>query len=339
MLQPLLPRSAQLAELGVLYDSLVRGVIYLNQNPTDSLVEQRILELKQMLLKLNPNMLPLAQRRLSKKIPTGCLLYLQNHLAELIFTRNGSFNLGGCYAVKALLRSHLNAFFTEEWRNQTLKIVDRLISDVSFRSKFFTPLIPCHEFHDYIREDLELPFNEMLSAWHVRKSLLISFFSLIAQIRPETNCYAIASVEIFFSEHPDAVLDLLIDLIPKGRFTFQGQEIPLGELLKFHFFFDKTNRNPVEGSLKLRLFQNVMLGLFVFIVINGNSVPFIISNTNSVPFVDCVFKSSREKIIEVWIDYIAESLKLGSPHFHESPNGKQFMSRLKGEIEKKILVN
>lgn len=165
-------------------------------------------------------------------------------LVRMIFTPDGAFNEGGCYAVKILMDSSVSLIIAEERRAQILEIVERLTIDASFRDKFMKPFAVQEKLHDLIRIDLKLPITEEIAFLYVRWDLLIALFSLIGQIE-EGNCYAVAVTSNLFGQHYDILLDLLIEALQKGSFTFEGIEIPILPLLE--------SRRRYEKDFNLRL--------------------------------------------------------------------------------------
>ncbi len=198
-----------------------------------SLVKQRRDELLSYIHSLVSNHNGLGLGKDSKSLPSGCLAYLQRSFAKMIFAEEGAtFNLGGCFAIRQLLQSALNLHLTDEWRKQVLIIVDRLIDDPHFRTQFMHPIKIHPSLEELIRIDLKLPLNAPLTSSLVRIDLLISFFCLMGQLPSENNCFVVATTTFFFSQYPQVVLSLYLEILEKGSFKCGEYEIPVHFLLE-----------------------------------------------------------------------------------------------------------
>lgn len=136
-----------------------------------------------------------------KFLSVGYIDYTLRTFARMVFTVNGAFNLGGCYAIKELLNRRFSLWITEALRGQILNVIDRLINDQEMRNIFETPFSVHPELQDIIRIDLKLPKEEEMNFIYVRWSLLIFLFSLVGQ-ESEPNCFAIATLANLSWNHP-----------------------------------------------------------------------------------------------------------------------------------------
>lgn len=232
----------QLAELGMLFYYLSReereDISRLGRQ--DSLMSQRYAEMEEYLTELELNHGKLGDKKSIKLLPSGCLAYLQRTLAKMVFSADGmSFNLGGCYAVKSVLSTSLNRFFTEEWRKQVLSTVDRLIADQAFQSLFMSNFNIHPTLEEYVRTDLKLPQNIPVTSALIRIDLLIAFFSLSGQVDNEGNCFGVATTGFFFENYPEVTLMLLMQGLENGNFVLGNLTIPIAPLMTNHVVYQK----------------------------------------------------------------------------------------------------
>ena len=237
------------AELGLLYYYLTRDAAVPD---AFSLLSKRVDEIIFYASGLEREHERICSPEFIDLIPCGSVAYLTRALARMIFTPDGAFNEGGCYAVKALMESPISLFATEEMRAQILSVVDLLLLDVVFRGKFMTPFSVHPSLHELIRIDQKLPVNEEIAFLYVRWDLLICLFTPIGQ-NEEGNCYAVAVASNLLCQHQDTLLNLLTEALQKGTFTFEGNEIPVLPLLESLRRYEKDFQTLVPGEIAVQL--------------------------------------------------------------------------------------
>ncbi len=215
----------KLAELGALYFYLTKSD---KLDTCSSFIDERQREIEEEIVDLI-RMHGTAGE--AKKLPSGTTAYLLRCFVRMIITPDGTFNLGGCYSVIALLERRLCKWLSEEQRTQILTIVNLLIHDESLRTLFTTPFSIHPDRKELVHIDLKIPIDEPIEFIYVQWALLIAFFSVLGQI-DEGNCFAVAPTMKFLQTHPGILLELVIQVLQKGSFTFEGIEVPVDPLLK-----------------------------------------------------------------------------------------------------------
>lgn len=248
---PFWTNERKLTELGVLYFYLSRD----NKIPfyNGTLVEKRISEIEGEVGKLQKVHKESCPKELVDVLPSGIVTYLMRALVRMIFTPDGAFNEGGCYAVKEVLNSSIGLLISEARRVQILEVVTRLIEAPSFSAKFMNPFHIHKDLYKLIQIDLKLPADEEFAFLYVRWDLLIALFSLIGQRIYEGNCYAIAPTSNLHVQHFDGLLDLLLESLQTGVLKIEGQEIPLMPLLDSRQRFEKDFEHPLSPELAVNL--------------------------------------------------------------------------------------
>ncbi|MFC2049128.1 hypothetical protein ACFLR2_00430 [Chlamydiota bacterium] len=219
----------KMAELGILYYFLTMGRHIPNESEP-SLLTMRLEALEAELRELKATHARNFKEVVSKLLPSGSTAYLQRVFVRMIFTPDGEFNLGGCYAVKALLNSRLNLSMTEEMRSQVLKVVERLVIDLEFLKLFQTTFQVDPEMQQLIFIDLKLPLSEPMHFVYVRWSMLTALFSVIGQVH-ESNCSAISMLMNLLSKDTSVLVGLMTEVLKSGHFSFEGVQIPILPLL------------------------------------------------------------------------------------------------------------
>ncbi|MFC2049129.1 hypothetical protein ACFLR2_00435 [Chlamydiota bacterium] len=219
----------KLAELGILYYFLATDKPIPGEDEP-SLLTLRLSALEAELRELKAAHPKQFNDKVSKLLPTGSTAYLQRVFVRMIFTPDGAFNLGGCYAIKALLNSRLNLSVTEEMRSQVLNVVDRLISDSAFLQLFLIPFPVDPEMQRLIYIDLMLPFSAPMNFVYVRWSMLTALFSVIGQLS-EGNCSAISMMMNLLSKDNHVLVKLMTEVLKSGHFSFEAKMIPILPLL------------------------------------------------------------------------------------------------------------
>lgn len=223
--------ECKLIELGLFYYDLTRGK-KIPEGREGSFLAKRIAEIEFEMRALDaPKDCSLGEG--GKELPTAHRAYLIRALVKMIFPSDGGLNLGGCYAVVALLKTRLNTFVTEEMRSQILKIIHRLVGDPDFRELFQKPFQVHSDMEELICIDLMMPLTEKkkMNFVYVRWSMLSALFSLIGQI-DEINCFAVAKVMNLQSEHPEVLVKLMIEVLKQGGIYYEKTSIPISPLLE-----------------------------------------------------------------------------------------------------------
>ncbi|MCC5832239.1 MAG: hypothetical protein JJU12_04260 [Chlamydiales bacterium] len=127
------------------------------------------------------------------------------------------------------------------------------------------------EIEELIRIDLKLPHEEEIAFLYVRWDLLISLFSLIGQLE-EGNCFAVSVASHLLGHHQDFLIDLLIEVLQKGTFSFEGVEIPLLPLLEGKRSYEKDFRTLLSAESAHRL-TGFSLAKEVLSTESGNRIP------------------------------------------------------------------
>lgn len=222
-------QAQKMAELGLLYFYLTRDGFF---PECCSLLEYRFSEMKEQINELQDHHKKHCPNNFLNLIPSGINHYILRAFVRMIFTPTAIFNEGGCYAVKALLKSPIGLELGQEHCSQVLSVIDRLLSDLSFRYKLIDPFEIHPIFSDLIRIDLKLFYDENISFLHVRWSLMLSLFSMMCQIKSHKNCFSVAVTANILRQFQDYALDLLIEVLTKGTFSFENVEIPIDPILE-----------------------------------------------------------------------------------------------------------
>ncbi len=211
------------AELGVLYFYVTSG----KQLPQEeSLVQARLTEISQEVTELKKQHQQICEQRGKENLASGYVIYIQRALVRMVMTSQGDFNLAGCFAVQELLRSSLSLFMTEEHREQILGVVSRLIEDPQFRNRLQNKFTVHPDMEKWIFIDMKLPRTEKLEFIYVQWDMLIALFSVTGQ-QNEGNCYAFASLSYLMRHHPKELLEMMIETLQTGKFTFNGLSVPI----------------------------------------------------------------------------------------------------------------
>lgn len=237
-------------ELGLLYFYLARdGMVPHTQL---SLFDKRLSKLLRNLIRLRQSH---EENDLSEEskclLPSGCSWYILRSFIRMIFTPDGTFNEGGCLAVKAML-GPLVEFIADERRIQIEKIVDHLLQDASFRAQFMQPITVHEDLHELIRLDLKLPLDKEIDSLDIRLGLLLCFFSLMGHLEKEDRT-AVGLTFHLLGEDPGFLLELLIEVLQKGTFTFEDQEIPILPLLESRRNYEKDFQIQLTAHAARRL--------------------------------------------------------------------------------------
>lgn len=220
----------KLVELGILYYYIVskKETSFFNN---ETFLEHRKLAIEkeaEKLLAIHPeNSVQGAQSQL----PSGCTAYLMRAFSRMIFPPDGTFNLGGCYAVLALLETRVNLYLSDEMREQVGNIVRRIIDNEEFRLLFLKPFKVHPTMEEFICLDLKIPLKIEMSFIYARWALLISLFSPFFQYESEKNCYAVAVMMKLLKDSPEVIVNLIIDALSKGTFNFREIEVPISLLM------------------------------------------------------------------------------------------------------------
>lgn len=257
-----LTEAEKLAELGALYFYLTKDPTNLSILKEESLLQARKHEIKSEISELlSTSVSPIDSSLVH--FPSGKICYLKRAFAHMIFTSDGSFNPGGCEAVKWLLSTDLAISFSEEIRAQMLTVMDGFLNDPSFYKLF---LIEHSNIHPgaakLIRADLFLKSDEPVGNLHAAWAKLIGCFSLLSQLN-EGNCFAVAPTFEMFRQKLDIVLNLFNQMIDKGSFTYEDQEIPLSILFDGRKSYEKAFKRTfkVADTVQSTAFS-IISGLF-----------------------------------------------------------------------------
>ncbi len=226
-----LSEENKLIELGLFYYDLSRGK-KIPEGRESSFFATRIVEIESEIRNLEVSKTCTLGEG-GKQLPSGNAAYLIRTLVKMIFPSDGGLNLGGCYAVVALLKTHLNSLVTEEMHSQILKIIHRLLHDPDFSQLFQKPFPVHSSMEELICVDLMMPLTEKMKMnfVYVRWSMLSALFSLMGQME-EINCYAVAKMMNLQSEHPDVLVKLMIEVLMQGAFCYDKTRIPIFPLLE-----------------------------------------------------------------------------------------------------------
>jgi hypothetical protein len=222
-----------LAELGNLYSFLINDGKFCNFK----LINLRIDEIyarANVLLDTHQEICP---SKIKHLIPSGCSTYILNEFVKLIFTQNGVFNPGGCHAVKKMVNSKLQLFFSAESCDQINNILDRLLVDKKFLNYLTTYISVDKDLQDLIFFDLKIPkidkstdeenpFRFVYAQW----AILLALFTPVGQT-DEGNCYAVATLFNLLNEHAEILLPILMSVLKKGYLIYGKKKIPVSILL------------------------------------------------------------------------------------------------------------
>jgi hypothetical protein len=253
----------KLAELGILYYYLICKKNF-SKLP---LTQFRITEIvNQVEMYQNAHRLKCPSELLDL-LPSGSHAYILRTLVMMIFTPNGVFNLGGCYAVKKMISSKLEKFLSKEECFQILKMVDRLIHDEKFLNFFKVSFPIKEEFQELILIDMKLPKIEItpseeeqkkFSFVDVRWSVLLALFTPLGQLSDIPNCFSIASLYHLMNEQPEVVVEILFNVLKTGNLSLEGRSIPISLLLENIYQYEK--------DFKLKINYNDLKQLTGFIL-------------------------------------------------------------------------
>ncbi len=241
-----LSEQSKLVELGILYYCLVTGKS-ISTSTDSSLLTMRLEAIEAEVRGLKENHKLHFDKRQGQILPSGTTAYLLRTFARMIFPPDGGFNLGGCYALKALLNTRLNLLLKEEMRSQILNVSDCLLNDPEFLQLFLEPFEPHPSMKLFICLDLKIPFAEEMNFVYVRWSMLTALFSVIGQI-DEGNCYAVAKTMNLLNEDPKVLLKLLIQILQNGHFAFEDTKIPILPLLESRRNYAPAFRLPMTSQ-------------------------------------------------------------------------------------------
>jgi len=227
----------KLTELGILHYYVASRKL-LPTFVTATLLKHRINEIENEVCELKEKHELDCENVSELGLPSGVTAYLMRAFSRMIFPPDGAFNLGGCYAIVSLLKSHINAFLSDEMRAQILNISQLFINDEEFRKLFQEPFEVHPQMEELICLDLKLPLKEKMSFIYVRWCLVTALFTPIGQLDHEPNCYAVAILLNLLIDSPRNVVQLMIEALRKGSFSFEQTEIPVLPLLESQRYFE-----------------------------------------------------------------------------------------------------
>lgn len=215
----------KMAELGVLFYYFVSEK---KLPPNAKFMAARINEIEVEIKDLKKAHADTCPKNLQKKFPSGCNAYLYRALVRMIFPGDGSFNPGGCLAVKNMMQSRLALYLSDEGRLQILKVVMHLLKNEQFQNCFMHSFEVKKELQELILIDMKLSKENQFNFIYVRWALLLLFFHPIGQFQ-EPNCFAIAPVANLINDSSlfNMVCTLLIDILKTGNLNFEGTKISL----------------------------------------------------------------------------------------------------------------
>lgn len=240
ILNSLLSVEGKLGELGILYYYLASEKT-IPTEPDHSLLNLRLEAIEREALELKQLHKRSLEGRSADLLPSGRTNYFLLTFARMIFPPNGGFNLGGCYALKALLNTRLNLLLTEEMRYQILSVVDCLLKDPEFLQLFLDPFKVHSLMEHMILLDLKIPLDEEMNFVYVRWSMLIALLSSMGQCG-EGNCYAVAPIMNLLNGDKKALVRLMIEIFSTGHFSFGGKGIPILLLMETRRSYAKDFR-------------------------------------------------------------------------------------------------
>lgn len=263
----------KMAELGVLYFYLTKQdsvEIILN---SDSILVARLAEIRQEAESYVNQMLCLKHNpQAAHLIPSGKVAYIFRAFIRMIFTPDGSFNRGGCLAVKILLNTDLGYYLSGEIRAQILTIVNRLIQDPDFYKLFVKNFDYIHPAAvDAIRTDFHLKTNEQVGSLHVCWAKLLTLFLIFGQI-DEGNCFAFAPTFNFLRQKPELILTILDQFVETGSLAFDGQMISFEEVIEGRKSYEK------DFDQELKVVEAVQLTAFSVIQATFEAKPVYVSS-------------------------------------------------------------
>ncbi|MFC2049127.1 hypothetical protein ACFLR2_00425 [Chlamydiota bacterium] len=183
----------QLAELGIL-------CYYIGSNrslPQNALRETLLSEIE-------------GQMHHLKKANAGSeTAYLLRQFSKMIFTNDGGFNLGGCYAVQSFLEFSLQNVLLKNVKEQVLSVVHKMAEESSLSSLFREPFELCPAWVQLIQSENATSFVD------VRRALLVVLFKRKG-----------GGFEL--GEHK--LLEAIQEVLKTGYFSFEGEKIPAAPL-------------------------------------------------------------------------------------------------------------
>lgn len=254
-----LSEEEKVAELGILYFYLTCVDVHPDFFLNESFLTARFYEIGAEMEALKSNHEKNCDPLATKCMPQGTVNYCMRALAHVVFPSDGKFNPGGCIAVKWLVTSSLSLGITEETCSQILTVMDKLIEDPKFRSRFFYQ----HRTIDpdaaqLMQIDLFLEKDTPIGQLHICWAKLMAFFIVIGQI-DEGNCFAVATTMNCFRHKPELILDLFEEMIEEGTLTYNGHKIPLAELFEGRksYAIDFQHEHDLSKTVQLAAFSVV----------------------------------------------------------------------------------
>jgi len=250
----------KLTELGILHyyvasHKLVPVLV------NDTLLNHRIYEIEREAWELKEKHETSFDDESKLNLPSGATAYLMRAISRMIFPPDGSFNLGGCYAVISLLKSQINLHLCDEMSSQILNITRLFINDEDFRMLFLEPFEVHPQMEELICLDLKLPLKEKMSFIYVRWCLVTALFTPVGQLDHEPNCYAVATLLNLLIDSPRNVVQLMIEALRKGSISFEQVEIPIFPLLE--------SRRHYESDFQVQLTPDKARGLVPYLMANS----------------------------------------------------------------------
>lgn len=260
-----LSENEKYAELGVLYFYIASQKEFLCNS---SFVKTRTNEIEAEAKKLKQEHKKFCPSHLQKQLPSGVNAYLLRTFVRMIFTPDGGFNPGGCKALQFMMYSSLKLLIPDEQQLQIFRITNKLLHDENFRQLFKKPF-KVHEDLEYIISiDLKIPPNDPINFIYVRWDLLMLLLAPLGQIGSEGNCFAVAPTANFITNHPEIILEIIIDVLKTGNFSIDQQEIPAMQ------FFENTADFYEEDFHESAIHKNLNAFLIVNKCLNNSSTAY-----------------------------------------------------------------
>lgn len=229
-----LPFSEQMAELGILLRLLDRGGL------TDEalLSPSLLMHYSATLCKAIAPLIRCKERmstHLPEHAPSGKTYILLHAFANLTLTSTQKVNLGGVYALVAMLNIHVPCvarFLRNDHRLHILAVAKNILSHTGLQCLLETQASVHDSLAPLIRLDLKLPPNTSLDSEDIMLAAVQALYTDVRQDAFE-NCYAVSSV-IYATENATyKTLRTLLTYLDQGTYiTPYATEIPLFPLVE-----------------------------------------------------------------------------------------------------------
>ncbi len=183
-----------------------------------------------------------AYRAKRKMSPLHQPTYALCQFTKMIFTPNGGFNLGGCYAIQSFLEGGLRDIFLSGLKNQIVSVVGHLIREASLQELFQEAFEVCPVFHDLIQHDMALRDDDQVTFVDVRWDVLtVLFLGKLDMVEADRCQY----------------VKLLLDVLKTGTVPYGELRLPMDPFLNICLKNTSEHNHLEQLGLEILQFQKL----------------------------------------------------------------------------------